>query len=96
MLLDFNQLDFFTVSYRIKDLLERESPLASGIHDAWIRTGISRTYYGVFLYLRSLLKLDTYRVTDVHGKVLEELSKRAREFNFLGKVDIGKKYYIIY
>ena len=70
-----NPTDFFEVSKRIKRGIElkRPSSFTGRVEEAWIRTGISRTYYSVFLFLRDKLSFQKYTRSNVHGKVINRL-----------------------
>ncbi len=94
--MDFDPLDFFTVSRKIYDLLREDNPIVSDVSDAWIRTGISRSYYSIFLYIRKNMKLEYYKQHNIHKKILDELKKLSNSYRYMGKIDKGKKYYIIY
>jgi len=74
--MNFNPLSFKNIALKISSSLRsnKNIPLDEEEKEAWIRTGISRSYYAAFLIAREKLSLKNYTKPDIHKLVIEKLS----------------------
>ncbi|RLF13804.1 MAG: hypothetical protein DRN06_08085 [Thermoprotei archaeon] len=82
----FRPKDFLDLAALIGNAIATCKQLVVGktFEEAWIRTGISRAYYGAFLYIRNLAGLTYYRRSDVHEKLINNLKMAGSNYKYIG------------
>jgi len=80
----FRPEDFLKVGRDIYDNFDRgQLELRSGLESAWVRTAISRAYYGAFLFVNHELNFH-FTGKDAHDRLVSELMRMSRPYKEIG------------